>query len=192
LVVVDHHGARAGHDSPTALEQVFALLGLPASAWTRHFALVAANDRAHVDGLLQAGATATEMRTIRAADRAAQGVTAADEAEAQRAIRARQTHRGIVEVSTSSGTSSAIADRMRPELGGPGYAALLVLMPDKLAAFADGPAIGRLAAAFPGSYWGGDLPQRGYWGVAIPAGEAARYVARARDALVGDQADRRG
>lgn len=167
LLVVDHHGALAGHDRPTALEQVFALLGLPAAAWTRRMALVAANDRAHVAGLVAAGATREEMLAIRAQDRAAQGVTPADEAEARRAIAAREESRGFVEIATSSATSSAIADLMLPELGGPGYAALLVVMPGKLAVFADGQAIRRLADAVTGSYWGGDLPRRGYWGASV-------------------------
>ena len=79
VIVVDHHGPLAGHDRPTSIEQVFALLGLPAAAWTRHLALVAANDRAHVVGMRALGATAQEIAEIRAADRAVQGVSAADE-----------------------------------------------------------------------------------------------------------------
>jgi hypothetical protein len=79
-VVVDHHGPLAGHDRPISIEQVFALLGLPAEAWTRHMALVAANDRAHVAGMRALGATAAEIAEIRAADRGVQGVSAADEA----------------------------------------------------------------------------------------------------------------
>src|SRR5947209_1249501 len=50
VVVVDHHGTKAGHDRPTSLEQVFALLGRPRDEWSRWFALVAANDRAHIRG----------------------------------------------------------------------------------------------------------------------------------------------
>lgn len=185
LVVVDHHGARAGADRPTSLEQVFALLGLPASAWTREFQLVAANDRAHVAGLLAAGATRAEMLAVRAADRAAQGVTAADEAEARLAIAGRRSGPDFTEIATASHTSSAIADLMLTELGGPGYRALLVRMPCKLAAFADGPTIMRLAAALPAGYWGGDLPRRGFWGVDLPpsADAATAVLAQARAAL---------
>ena len=76
VIVVDHHGPLAGHDRPTSIEQVFALLGLPAAAWTRRLALVAANDRAHVAGMRALGATPDEIAEIRAADRAAQGVSA--------------------------------------------------------------------------------------------------------------------
>lgn len=185
LILVDHHGARAGHDRPTALEQVFTLLQLPAERWTRRMALVAANDRAHVAGMLAAGATRAEMLAIRAADRAAQGVTAADEAEALLAIAARQTGRDFTEIATASRTSSAIADLMLAELGGPGYRGLLVVMPGKLAAFADGPVIERLAAAMPAGYWGGDLPRRGFWGICLPAAgdAAAAILAKARAAF---------
>jgi hypothetical protein len=164
IIVVDHHGAAAGHDRPTSIEQVFALLRLPPQAWTRRLALVAANDRAHIAGMRALGASAEEIAEIRAADRAAQGVTAADEAEAIRAIAARREDGRLTVVETSGHTSSAIADRILPELGGPGYDRLLVVMPKKLAVFADGESIGELARAYPQSWWGGDLPNAGFWG----------------------------
>jgi len=165
MVVVDHHGPLAGHDKPTSIEQVFGLLGLPAEAWTRHLALVAANDRAHVAGMRALGATPAEIAEIRAADRAAQGVGDADEAEAVQAIGARRQEGRLTIVETRSRTSSAIADRMLPEMGGPGFERLLVVMPDTLAVFGDGIAVDALAHAFPGSWWGGDLPFAGYWGM---------------------------
>ena len=151
-------------------------------------ALVAANDRAHVAGLLAAGASREEMLALRAADRAAQGVSAQDEAEAHRAIAARVISGDLTETTTSSATSSAIADLMLPELGGPGYHALLVVMPGKLAAFADGAAILRLAASVPGSYWGGDLPHRGFWGTSghdLPSALAAARAAMGTDRPAG-------
>ncbi len=165
IVIADHHGDRAGGEAPTSLHQIFALLKLPAAAWTRRMDLVAANDRAHVAGLQAAGATITEIIAIRAEDRAAQGITEADEAEARRAIAERCRADGFTEVTTTSNTSSAIADLMLPALGGPGYDSLLVVMLGKIAVFTCGDAIQRLAAAFPGSYWGGDLPRRGFWGM---------------------------
>jgi hypothetical protein len=168
-ITVDHHGALAGRDRPTSLEQVFALLGLPAEAWTRRLALVAANDRAHVAGKRAFGATAEEIAEIRAADRAAQGITALDEAEALRAIAARRVEGRVTIVATAGNTSSAVADLMLPEMGGPGFARLLVAMPIKVAVFGDGAAIQALGAAYPRSWWGGDLPAEGYWGMALPA-----------------------
>jgi hypothetical protein len=63
LVWIDHHGPRT--NLPTAIEQVFARLGLPAERWTRDFELVAANDRGHLAALERVGATLDEMRSIR-------------------------------------------------------------------------------------------------------------------------------
>ena len=55
VVIVDHHGEHAGSDKPTLLQQIFALLDLPAERWTRWFALVAANDRGHIAEMLGSG-----------------------------------------------------------------------------------------------------------------------------------------
>ncbi len=41
VLVVDHHGPLAGKDRPTALEQVFHLLGRPREEWSRWHDLVA-------------------------------------------------------------------------------------------------------------------------------------------------------
>ena len=35
ILIIDHHGAGAGADQPSALHQVFRLIGCPARAWTR-------------------------------------------------------------------------------------------------------------------------------------------------------------
>ena len=169
VVIVDHHGVRAGAGEATSIEQVWRLLGLPAADWPRRLALVAANDRAHVAGLIAMGATPAEVAEIRSADRMAQGVTPADEAEAGRAIAARCQDGKVTVIETGGSTSSAIADRILPALGGPGYERLLVAMPREVAVFADGAAIRELADAYPESWWGGDLPNAGFWGMALPA-----------------------
>ena len=177
LHLVDHHGARAGAATPSSLRQVFDLLGLPRRHWTRRMALVAANDIGHIDGMVAIGATRADIRRIRAADRRAQGATLADEREARRAIAARQTTGDLTVVVTGSATSSAIADFMRPEFDGPGYAALLVLMPGKLGFFGPGRVVQHMAAAVRGSWSGGALPDYGYWGA--PAATRARRTALA-------------
>ena len=168
VVVVDHHGARAGADRTTSIEQVFTLLRLPSTCWTRRLELVAVNDRAHVKGLKAAGASLAEIAELRTLDRAEQGVTIEDEREAQRAILTRRVVQRLTIVETTSATSSAIADQMLPELGGPGYLRLLVAMPEQAAVFADGPAIVELANAYPGGWWGGALPEAGFWGMSWP------------------------
>ncbi len=181
LVLIDHHGPRAGQDQPTALEQVFARLGLPAARWSRHFALVAANDRGHVPAMQALGASLEEMRAIRAADRAAQGVSAADEAQAQAAISARRQHGRLTRIDTPATGSTAIVDALLPALGGPGFDRLVVVMPEKLAAYGDGAFIAALARAVPGSWWGGDLPARGYWGMEGPPPACAQALALVED-----------
>jgi len=183
LVVVDHHGDRAGADRPTSLEQVFRLLALPPKDWTRWHALVAANDRGHVAGLRAAGASADEIAAVRAADRHAQGVTEVDEAEARRAINGRRNDGRLSIVETTSSTSSAIADLMLQDLGGPGYDRLMVAMPGSVAVFGDGAAILDLGARYDGSWWGGDLPQAGYWGMTLLSDRKSEELARLVDAL---------
>ncbi|MGQ3028815.1 MAG: hypothetical protein ACT60Q_10875, partial [Ferrovibrionaceae bacterium] len=92
LRFVDHHGEAAGANRPTSLEQVFDLLGLDRRHdWNRRLALVAANDRGAIRGLEAAGASADEIVAIRRADRAAQGITTGEEAEALAALAARRS-----------------------------------------------------------------------------------------------------
>lgn len=165
VVIVDHHGALAGADAATSLEQVFALLGLPASAWTREFELVAANDRGHIDGLVRAGATRDEIIRIRRADRTAQGVSGAEEREAADAVaRAERPAEGLTIVRLPHARTAPVADALHPALGGPGYDCLVVTSPGEINVFADGATIARLDAQFPGGWKGGSLPERGFWG----------------------------
>lgn len=163
VVLVDHHGARAGRDRPSALRQVFDLLGLPKARWTRRMALVEANDIGHMKGLREAGASAAEIREIRDADRAAQAVTAADEAAAREAIAAAERSGALTVVRSASARTSPVADFMEPEYGGTPPVALLVLSPGEANVFAAGTVIAALADE-PGGWWGGALPERGFWG----------------------------
>jgi hypothetical protein len=166
LLVVDHHGARAGDTEPTALHQVFDLLALPAERWTRWLELVAANDRGHVEGLLEAGATPEEIRQVRAADRAAQGITPAEEAAAERAIEVRQElcDRRLTVVHLPHGRTAPVTDRLHEALGGPGYENLLIASPGEVNFFGSGELVNALDARWPGGWKGGALPQRGFWG----------------------------
>ncbi|EJW09349.1 hypothetical protein A33M_1559 [Rhodovulum sp. PH10] len=179
LVDIDHHGTRAGADQPTALEQIFARLGLPATAWTRRRALVAANDVGHAPALRGLGASAEEIRAIRDADRRAQGVTAAVEAESRRALATAERAGDLLIVRTTASTSSAIVDFVLPEYGGPGAEDLLVVMPDTVSFFGRGAVIERLKS-IPGCWYGGALPERGYWGAPITGEESDRLVACVR------------
>jgi len=168
VIIVDHHGPLAGADKPTSLHQVFALLGLPPEAWTRRMELVAANDRGHIRGLFDAGASMDEIIEIRAADRAAQGITAEQEQQAADAsLSAEISCNGrLTVVRLPHSRTAAVADRMAPELGGPGYDNLLVVSPGEFNFYGCGSLISALAERYPGGWYGGSLPERGFFGIA--------------------------
>ncbi|RME94367.1 MAG: hypothetical protein D6773_19660 [Alphaproteobacteria bacterium] len=181
LIIVDHHGDRAGRNQPSSLRQVFGLLadeyGLN---WTRAFELVEANDIGHVAEMKARGANDTEIRAIRQRDRRAQGVSEAEEREAARAIAAREHDGPLTIVRIPGNSASAVGDLILPELGGPGADALLVVMPEEFAFFGPGNAVLALNGAFDGWY-GGALPERGFWGCErkddYPGEEAVRQTA---------------
>ncbi len=170
VTVIDHHGSLAGENAPTALEQVFRRLKRPASEWTRWRQLVAANDRGHVRALEAAGATADEIRQVRAADRRAQGISDEEEATGRQAAReARVLCDGrLTVVHLPHARAATVTDVLEPSLGGPGYRNLLIVCPQETYFFGDGGVIRRLAESFADSYCGGELPVRGYWGVSRP------------------------
>lgn len=70
IVHVDHHGSRS--NGPASILQVCELLGVEP---TREHLLVAANDSGYIPAMRAMGASDEEVKRIRAADRAAQGVT---------------------------------------------------------------------------------------------------------------------
>lgn len=169
IVEVDHHGERAGADKPTSIEQVYTLLGRPrprASAARRRLELVIANDRGYIPGLLAARATPAEAAAIRAKDRRAQGITTAEEEAAAEAAARRQTLNDgdLTIVELPHDRFAAVSDRLHQGLGGPGYRSLLILGYSEAQYDGSGNVVARLSAAVPGSWCGGALPQRGFWG----------------------------
>ena len=166
VIVIDHHGPRAGKNAPTALRQTFELLSGRQGEWTRWFELVDANDRGHVRAMLECGAAVDELRSVRAADRAAQGVTDEQEQAGRRAAeQAKRMSDGLwTLVRSPHGRTSVIADSLDRSLGGPGFDHLLVLWPEGQQFFGVGRVVTALDVRFPGGYFGGELPDRGYWG----------------------------
>jgi hypothetical protein len=167
ITEIDHHGSAAGVDKPTSIEQVFQLLELPPEAWTRDLALVAANDRGGLDGLERAGATTEEMHEVRRRDRATQGITAEEEEEGRTAIQYRTTTCGgrLTFVDSPNDRGAAVCDALDSRLGGPGYQNLIILTPTSTQFYGPGHAISRLSNSFPGSWYGGELPRKGFWGL---------------------------
>jgi hypothetical protein len=173
VIVVDHRGARAGKDRPTSLHQIYELLNLPPTAWTRWHELVAANDRGYIPALVESGASLAEIIAIRAENRAAQGITTEQEAQAEAAARAAEVLAGgwLTLVRAPHARTSAITDRLDSALGGPGYRNLLVLCPGEIAFFGNGKLVVEFEQAFPGGWYGGALPERGFWGHRTEADE---------------------
>ena len=166
--IVDHHGERAGATAPTAIEQVFALLGLSAERWTRRLALVAANDRGWIPEMRAIGATTEEIEAIRMEDRAAQGVTAEQEASAPRAIAKAERRGDLLVVRLDHSRAGAVLDRLALDAGNEVPSDTLVIGADELNFSGHGGRVLALVAAFPDGWYGGALPGRGYWGHAAP------------------------
>src|SRR5206468_363971 len=147
-----HHGERAGEHKPTSLHQVFDLLSLPPERWTRWYDLVAANDRGYIPALVEMGATPEEIVTVRAADRAAQGITPAEEAAGEHAVVHAEmyAHGLLTVVRLEHSRTAAVTDRLQPELGGRGYKNLLVYCPDQVNFFGAGQLVYALDKHFPG------------------------------------------
>jgi hypothetical protein len=178
IVVADHHNERAGAGRPTSLHQVFDLLGLGAEEWTWWHELVAANDRGYIREMKEVGATQEEIREVRAADRQTQGVTAEEEREAEEAINDAEVlfDGRLTVVRLPHGRTSPVADRMERDLGGEGYENLLALSPGQVNFFGDGSVIRALDEKFQGGWYGGSLPERGFWGGHFESKDVLDYL----------------
>ncbi len=177
VIFVDHHGERAGLTQPTSIEQIFALLQLPESAWSRDLDLVAANDRGSVQGMLRLTPPATrlELLQIRAADRRAQGISAEQEESGRLAANDAQVCLGgkLTTVSLSHNRTATVTDVLDANLGGSGYQNLLIRSPQEICFLGYGSVIDQLRKAVHNSWWGGELPLSGYWG----CGDVSDYEA---------------
>ena len=155
--VIDHHNAKAGQNQATSIEQVAALLGIKLDRWQK---LIAANDRGWIAGLKASGATKQEVEKIRKYDRSCQGVTEEMEAEAERVCsKVVKTNRPIV-IHYGYDLISPITDRLY------GVAENILIIGPKSTTFSgDGQIILKMASTFPNSFYGGELPKRGFWGL---------------------------
>ena len=181
LVFIDHHNERAGRDRPSALRQIAERYGIE---WSRDLELVEANDIGHIARMKELGASAREIRDIRCRDRRAQGVTPAEENKARHDIAGRRIRGQLTIVETQLPSSTAVGDLIEPELGGPGADNLLVLMPEKVAFFGRGDVVLALNEVWPGGWYGGALPVRGYWGAEIERGDAQDQLQQRAAALL--------
>lgn len=108
--VVDHHNERS--HLPASIEQVAEHLGIELSHFQK---LVAANDKAFIPGMIEAGASLDEIDEVRRLDRQAQGVTEEDERLAEISIgeNLNQTNNLII-VESLTPRFSPITDRLYP------------------------------------------------------------------------------
>lgn len=167
-VIIDHHNQSAGMEKSTSIEQFAELLGISLTRWQK---LIAANDRGWIPELLRAGASPEEIASIRAYDRKCQGVTEEEESAAK----------AISESFVSSGKldvliihlihTSPYVDQLYGKCEN-----LLIITPQTVNFFGWGEIVEKLGREFPGSWYGGNLPETGFWGVEMTNLEEVEYI----------------
>ncbi|MGD9971041.1 MAG: hypothetical protein AB7S65_11370 [Sulfuricurvum sp.] len=105
--IIDHHGDYA--HLPSSLEQIAKRFGVKLD---RFQTLVSINDRSHIRGLKQYGATAKEIDTIRSMDRRTQGVNEHDETLSLEALKHVKVINALPVIKTASNHFSPITDRV--------------------------------------------------------------------------------
>jgi len=156
-IVIDHHGEQAGKDKPTSIEQVADLLRIPLNRWQQ---LIAANDRGWIDGLIEFGATEEEIEKVRRFDRQCQGVSEEEERAAEQAVKAVRMEGDIAVVEYPFKRVSPVMDRLYGK-----YENILVITRVSVNFSGDGRLVKKLAKAFPEGWYGGNLPEKGFWGM---------------------------
>ncbi len=171
-VIVDHHGERSG-DSASIIQVLNAIDVWPPSRWDH---LIAVNDSEWFPGLIKFGATPDEMKAVRAADQAAQGIPPEKLAECERALAAPAEFIGQVRVVRMShsktgpiGDALAIAAIAAGAKSPSEFPAYVVLSDDGEVNFSgDGATAAALHDAFTGGWAGGaglgNAEGSAYWG----------------------------
>ena len=182
-IVVDHHNENAG--KPASILQVLSLLGVEP---TRYQQLVAANDCGYIPGMLALGATPEEVAAVRLADRAAQGITPEQEAEAERAIAAATVVNGVTIVKMAHSKTATVCDRLFSQ---DKEQRLLILSGDGESNFFGNGELCRLLQGEDtgkkteqgytiyshfGGWIGGNLPTSGFWGGYADQSEVEKFV----------------
>lgn len=171
-IVVDHHGELAYR--PAAIRQVLDILeptGFQISGETRRWAeLIAANDSGYIPAMTALGATQDEVSRVRALDRSAQGITPAHEAEAERAISAKEVVGRLTVVRMAHSKTATVADRLYGQ-----HDQLLIISGDgEVNFYGDGALCAELKTKFEGWNGGAGLGKTGanaYWGAGRPEQE---------------------
>ncbi|MCL3780854.1 hypothetical protein EMN47_10725 [Prolixibacteraceae bacterium JC049] len=104
---IDHHNEKSHFAS--SLEQIADLLNIKLNTFQK---LIAANDSGYIPAMKKLGATEKQILEIRQKDRAAQGVSPADEQLAEKAIKHKTVKNGVVIIKSETSKFSTITDRM--------------------------------------------------------------------------------
>ena len=166
---IDHH-YYAGDDrrmEESSLEQVADLLAIPLSRWQR---LVALNDRGYIPLMARFGASPEEIRAVRQADRAAQGVTKEQEAAAARDVDGVVVRDGKLELWCPDGFCSAHSDLLQ------GRAPEILLMgPDQWCYYGERHQE-LVKRSWAEKNWSGGSAENGYFGIERPGSETAGMI----------------
>jgi hypothetical protein len=177
-ILIDHHGEKAGVNANSTLRQAFDLLKIPLKQWTRYFELVDANDKGHIQAMINIGASKEEIMEIRQADRHAQGITDEQERQGHSAIAQMETlpNGNLTIIRCPHSKTAVVTDLLHPALGGSGYENLLIISPDEVNFYGKGDMITALDKAFPNGWYGGSLPEYGFWGHGEPVPDVTEFV----------------
>ncbi|MFO7868585.1 MAG: hypothetical protein R6U95_04710, partial [Bacteroidales bacterium] len=124
---IDHHGEK--EILPSSLEQVAEKIGYELE---RKELFIAANDKNYIPGMIEAGATMEEVWEIRKEDRKFQGVTDADEENAEESIKQKKHDADVQIIKSSTSKFSPITDRLFP------YSKLLIYTDEEIMYYGEG------------------------------------------------------
>lgn len=177
-ILIDHHGEKAGIDVPGTFRQVFGLLQIPSEEWTRWFELVDANDKGHIQALIEVGASKDEIVKVREADRRAQGISEEQERDGRLAVAHAETllNGRLTVVKLPHSKTAVVTDLLHPTLGGSGYKNLLIISPDEVNFYGKGEIVIELSRKFPDGWYGGSLPEYGFWGCGSPVPDVVESI----------------
>lgn len=156
---IDHH-MYSGDDRSnelSSLEQVAEILEVELSDYQKAVSL---NDKGYIPLMKANNVPEDVIQLVRLQDRIAQGITAEQEEQAEIACRERQEKGRLTIVKCPHSKTSCVCDRLYGQ-----YENLLIISSDgEVNFFGDGEICQDLYNKVEGSWCGGQLPIRGYWG----------------------------
>lgn len=141
----------------SSLEQVAGILEVELSDYQKAVCL---NDIGYIPLMEENNIPGDIIQLVRLQDRIAQGITEEEEAQAEKACQERQQKGSLTIVKCPHSKTACICDRLYGQ-----YENLLIISSDgEVNFFGDGEICQDLYNKVEGSWCGGHLPIRGYWG----------------------------